>query len=191
MSAAGAAVIWAAALGLASAVSTQPAERSRRERLPGERPPPAFAPQWDAFVGRWRGEGDGLPWHGVGGAAIFAYELDGRVLTRRSVVDYPGEAGREGVHHEDLIQVYPAPGGIDAEAMYYDNEGHVIHYAATWTSDARTLVLQSLSEEDAPRYRQTWRFEDDDTLRLDFDVAGPGSAEFTHCASGTLRRIGH
>jgi hypothetical protein len=158
---------------------------------PAERAPTVFAPVWDGLVGRWLGEGDTKDARGVQGAASFAYELDGRVLTRRNVADYPPANGRAGLHHEDLMTIYPAPDGLHAEAMYYDNEGHVIHYAATWASDGRSVVLLSFPEENAPRFRLTWRFIGLDRLATDFDVAAPGSADFKRYAGGVLVRAGH
>lgn len=165
-----------------------PAPLSRAERAPV-----VFAPVWDALVGRWLGQGDVADGGkgGLVGAASFEYELDGRVMTRRNVADYPAVDGHAGLHHEDLMTIYPAPDGLHAEAMYYDNEGHVIHYAATWASDGRSLVMLSFPEDGAPRYRLTWRFVGFDRLALTFDVAAPGTVEFSSYAAGLLQRAGH
>jgi len=152
-----------------------------------ERAPTVFAPAWDALVGRWIGIDDGRPGT-ASGATSFEYELDGRVLTRRNVVDYPGSNGRAGVHHEDLMTIHPAPDGRDAEAMYYDNEGHVIHYAATWSSDEHVLVMLSLPDAGAPRFKLTFTFEQFDRLAVVFEIAPPGSVEFRRYVGGTMRR---
>jgi hypothetical protein len=196
-------VLQALAVGLACSATAQADDR----RVPhtdehpaplsaAERPPVVFAPVWDALIGRWLGQGgtasaDGTGVAGVTGAASFDYELDGRVLVRRNVADYPTAKGRPGLHHEDLMTIYPAPDGLHAEAMYYDNEGHVIHYAATWASDGRSLVLLSFPEDGAPRYRLTWTFAAFDKLSLTFDIAPAGTADFSSYAGGTLQRAGH
>ena len=89
------------------------------------------------------------------------------------------------------MTIYPAPDGLHAEAMYFDNEGHVIHYAATWASDGRSLVMLSFPEDGAPRYRLTWSFAGLDKLALKFDIAPPGSTAFASYAGGVLQRAGH
>jgi hypothetical protein len=190
------AMLCAAALGLAVATGARAQVYNDEHPAPlsaAERPPVVFAPVWDSLVGRWLGQGDAAsPAEGaVTGAASFAYDLDGRVLVRRNVADYPATKGHAGLHHEDLMTIYPAPDGLHAEAMYYDNEGHVIHYAATWASDGRSLVMLSFPEDGAPRYRLTWRFAGLDKLALTFDVAPPGSTAFASYAGGVLQRAGH
>src|SRR5262249_47639053 len=109
---------------LACCAAAQAADAPSAPLAPAARAPTAFAPVWDALVGRWLGDGGTQDANGVKGATSFAYELDGRVLTRRNVADYPPAGGRAGRHHEDLMTIYPAPDGQHAEAMYYDNEGH-------------------------------------------------------------------
>jgi hypothetical protein len=190
-------LLWAAALGLVAAMGAH-AAGAPAPLTAAERPPVVFAPEWDALIGRWLGQGEAGAANGtapgpreLAGAASFGYELDGRVMTRRNVADYPPANGRAGRHHEDLMTIYPAPDGRNAEAMYYDNEGHVIHYAATWASDGRSLVMLSFPAEGEPRYRLTWRFVGFDRLVLTFDVAPPGSVEFASYAGGLMRRAGH
>ena len=190
------AMLCAAALGLVAAPCARAQVYNDEHPAPlsrAERPPVVFAPVWDSLVGRWLGQGDAASPDkgGVTGAASFAYDLDGRVLVRRNVADYPATKGHAGLHHEDLMTIYPAPDGLHAEAMYFDNEGHVIHYAATWASDGRSLVMLSFPEDGAPRYRLTWSFVGLDKLALKFDVAPPGSTAFASYAGGVLQRAGH
>jgi len=176
---------------LACCAAAHAADAPSAPLTPAERAPTAFAPVWDALVGRWLGDGGTQDASGVKGATSFAYELDGRVLTRRNVADYPPAGGHAGRHHEDLMTIYPAPDGQHAEAMYYDNEGHVIHYAATWASDGRSLVMLSFPEDGAPRFRLTYRFVGLDRLAIDFDVAPPGTVDFKGYAGGVLARAVH
>jgi hypothetical protein len=161
---------------------------------PPDHAPTVFAPAWDALVGRWLGAADAdaprdapVP---SSGAATFDYELDGRVLTRRHVTDLPAAHGRPALHHEDLMTIYPAPDGRNAEAMYYDSEGHVVHYAATWSTDERTLVFLAFPEEGTPRLKLTWHFDDVDTLAQVVEVAPPGGVVFRRFDGGTLHRVG-
>lgn len=156
-----------------------------------DHPPTVFAPPWDALVGRWEGviADRGAP-EGVAAreTATIGYELDGRVLTLRQVSDVPAMQGRPPLHHEELMEIYPAPDGRNAEAMDFDSEGHVVHYAATWSSDERTVVFLSFPEDRAPRMKLTWQFVDADTLERRVEVAPNGSVAFKGYPAGVLRR---
>lgn len=162
----------------------------------GGTPPPApgntadtggLGGPWSALVGTWSGEGEGQPGSG-GGTSTFAYELDGHVLVRRSSSDYPASAGRPAVHHEDLMVVYPSPGGGAAHAIYFDNEGHVIEYQASWSEEGRLLSFESAARPGAPTFRLTYRVLAPDRLAVSFEIAPPGSATFKPYVAGALRR---
>lgn len=158
-----------------------------------ERAPTVFAPAWDALVGRWVDEPPATPRHSTDppaaeGRATIDYDLDGRVLVRRRTTDIPAMNGRPPLHHEEVMTIYPAPDGRNAEAMAFDNEGHVTHFAATWSSDERTLVLLSFPEERAPRVKLTWRFEDPDTLVQEIEAAPAGSVAFKRYDAGVAKR---
>jgi hypothetical protein len=169
-----ASVLWAAALGLEKAI--------RADSCGGETAASGFAPEWDALVGRWFG--DGAP--GIFASATFRYELGGRVLTRRGIA----RDAATGARHEDLMTIYPAADGRDAEAMYHDRDGHVIHYAATWSRDGRSLVMLSVPEPGSPRYRLTWRLADADTLATSLQIAAPDTEGFADHSGGILMRTG-
>ncbi len=149
---------------------------------PAEHPPTVFAPAWDALVGRWAGEGPD-------GVATIGYELDGRILVRRHVADLPAGGGRPSSHHEDLMTIYPAPDGRNAEAMYFDSESHVVRYAATWSSDERTVVFLSFPEEGTPRLRLTWHFDEPGVLSQVIEAAPAGGVQFRRFEAGTLKRV--
>ena len=114
--------------------------------------PPAASPLEPLrfLVGTWRGEGSGTPGQGSG-TATFAFELDGRVLVRRSLSDYPAAAGRPATVHEDLMVIHPAPGGHGLQAIDFDNEGHVIRYGVTLVSGKSAAVFESEPSEKGPR----------------------------------------
>ena len=100
---------------------------------------------------------------GVGSAAkvtgtyTFAKELKDHVLARHSTV--AGCAGPEGFdcEHGDLLYIFEEKPGQPLKAIYFDNEGHVIHYALS-TPDATTAIL--LSEPGlGPRFRLVYHLE--------------------------------
>lgn len=184
---AAAALLWAAALRLASDVARHsgaaPASAS------AGRASNDFAPEWDALIGRWLGEE-----RAAGGAAgewsaTFEYELDGTVLTHRTHGGLALESsGRATPARETLMTFFPQAGGRAAEAVRYDNAGQVLRVEATWSVDGRGLEMTSQPEAGEARWRWTWRLQDADTLDTRLERASPGGADFAMQAHGTLRR---
>jgi hypothetical protein len=148
-----------------------------------------WGPRWSGLAGTWSGEGQGQPGQG-GGTFTFRFELDRKILVRRSQADYPESNGRPAVHHEDLIVIYPEGGGPGTRAIYFDNEGHVIEYKASWSGDGQTLTFVSAARADAPTFRLAYRATAADTMTVGFEMAPPGSSTFKPYVSGTVRRTG-
>lgn len=114
------------------------------------------------------------------GASTFKLELDGRIFVRRNFAEYPAAEGRPASRHEDLMVFSPGP---PLSAVYWDNEGHTIHYNVTASSDRLELV----STDAGPRYRLTYRRTAADRTTLTFEVAPPGQP-FKPYISASLRR---
>jgi hypothetical protein len=123
-------------------------------------------------MGEWVGEGTGAPGEGTGGFT-FRLELQGRVLVRRNHADYPATKDRPDFSHEDLMVVYPSADGGATRAVYFDSEGHVIHYAATVSEPAKTWTFLSELEPSAPRYRLTYEEKSEGKLLIRFEIAPP------------------
>lgn len=172
-----------ATLALLSLLAAPPSPAANAEAARAEVP---FGPAWQALVGAWTGEGDGSPGAGAGSAS-FRFELEGRVLVRRSTSDYPAAEGRPAVHHEDLL-VFHSPAGGTASADYWDNEGHVIRYAATWSADGKVLTLVSDGAGGGPRYRLVYGFPVPNRATVSFEVAPPGSDTFRKYVSGAMTK---
>jgi hypothetical protein len=66
----------------------------------------------------------------AGGTYTFAKELNGHVLARHS----------SAANHADLLYIYPE--GAALRAIFFDNEGHTIHYTVS-TPDPHTAVFLS------------------------------------------------
>jgi len=150
--------------------------------------PAPFGPSWNALVGEWRGEGKGSPGEGSG-VASFRFELEGHVLVRRNVADYPAAGSKPAVHHEDLMVVYPGASPAEARAIYFDNESRVIEYTASWSADGRTLTFVSSASAPGPRFRLVYKVLGPDRISVDFDIAPPGAAEFKTYVSGVTVRV--
>jgi hypothetical protein len=148
--------------------------------------PPALEPL--AFLlGEWAADGGGTP-GAASGTARFAQALQGTVIVRTSYAEYSATAERPATRHDDLMVIFAAAGG-GAQADYYDNEGHVIHYAV----DApRPRGARFLSEPrpGAPRFRLTYTLDADGVLRGEFAIAAPGKPdEFAPYLTWTSHRV--
>lgn len=79
-----------------------------------------------SLVGEWQGVGTGAPGEATGGFTL-SFDLQKRVLVRRSRADYPATPQRPAFSHEDLTIIYREEPSGAVRAAYNDNEGHVIH----------------------------------------------------------------
>src|SRR5262245_7108560 len=111
------------------------------------------------LLGDWRAEGGGTPGAAAGDFG-FAVGLQGRIVTRTSFASYPASADKPAYRHDDFMVIYALEGALRAD--YYDNEGHVIRYAGSATSQA--LVLTSEPSSGAPRFRLSYRLVSDAKL---------------------------
>jgi len=135
--------------------------------------PAAAKPDWaplSFLVGEWVATGTGS------GEFSLQPDLQGNVLVRKNTATTP--TGR----HEDLMVIYSEPPGLSA--IYFDNEGHVIHYRVTTAENQAVLTSE---EGPGPRFRLTYRKNPDGTVRTVFEIAPPGGAFKTYL-EGTVRR---
>jgi hypothetical protein len=148
---------------------------------------------WSAFrflLGEWVGDGDGAPGKGSGGFAL-APELGGKILVRKNRAEYPAANGRPASVHEDLMVIEPPGKDATARATYWDNEGHVIHYAVTSSDGGRGLVFLSEVTPGQPRFRLTYRAGQKDAVSLKFEIAPPDKADaFRTYIDATCHRKG-
>jgi len=141
--------------------------------------------RWQFLIGDWVGEGGGEPGQG-GGAFSFHPDLEGRVLVRKNRADYPATKDRPAYHHEDLMVIYPE--GSTARAVYFDNEGHVIHYATEFPGEG-TVVFVSDARSAEPRFRLTYTKLGPDKAGIRFEIAPPGKpAAFARYIEATAHR---
>src|SRR5262245_48559553 len=77
---------------------------------------------WKFLIGTWKASGGGSPGEGKGSFS-FTFDLQNRILVRRSHTDYPETAGRPAFAHDDLMVIYTDDANRKFRADYYDNEG--------------------------------------------------------------------
>jgi hypothetical protein len=149
---------------------------------------PADWSAWKFLLGDWTaGEGGGQPGQASGGGFSFTFDLQSRVLIRRSFSEFPATKDSPAFRHDDLMIVYQDADGKATRAIYWDNEGHIIQYKVAFSDGGRTVTFLSDEAAPGPRYRFIYRRQKDDSLTLEFDIAPPGR-EFTKYVEGTARR---
>jgi hypothetical protein len=134
---------------------------------------------WATFeylLGDWVGEGGGQPGQGAGEFS-FHPDLQNRILVRKNYAAYPPTKDRPGFRHDDLMVVYRVSNNAPPRAIYFDSEGHVIHYSITASPDMKTIQFVSEVLPSSPRYRLTYARTGSDFLTLKFEIAPPGKPD--------------
>lgn len=137
------------------------------------------AKAWASFeylLGDWVGEGGGQPGQGTGGFT-FLPDLQNHILVRKNHAAYPATKDRPAFTHDDLMVVYRDSDHAPPRAVYFDSEGHVIHYSVTASADHKTIEFVSEALPSSPRYRLTYFVTGGDALTLKFEIAPPGKPD--------------
>jgi hypothetical protein len=151
--------------------------------LHGQKPANVWAPI-EFLLGDWVGEGDGGPGQGSGEFSFYK-DLDGKVAVRKNFAEYPATKDRPALRHDDLMIVYPDSGTL--RAIYFDNDGYVIHYAVQGTKDSAVFLSDALPS--AQRFRLTYERTSADAVSLKFEIAPPGKPDaFTTYIQARVRR---
>jgi hypothetical protein len=111
------------------------------------------------------------------GTYTFGRELGGHVLARRSTSDVAckGPATFD-CEHGDILYVYEEAPGQPLKAIYFDNEGHVIHYDVT-TPTPTSVIFLSEPGRPGPQFRLTYEMKDS-LLLGKFQSRMPGQTEW-------------
>jgi hypothetical protein len=140
--------------------------------------------QWNALrflEGTWdaktQGETSGV---NATGTYSFRKELGGHILARHSTA-----AGCKGpadfdCEHGDLLYIYQEmqdTPGQPLKAIYFDNEGHVIHYNVSTPTPA-SAVFTSDPSVPGPRFRLAYELKGA-VMSGKFQMLMPGKAEWT------------
>jgi hypothetical protein len=143
-------------------------------------------PELRFLIGDWVGEGKA----GQGtGEFSLAPDLQGKVLVRRGQADLPAAGQRPAGHHEDLMVIHRDGADGPIKAVYFDNEGHVIHYSATISKEGQVVTFVSEAAASEPRFRLTYTKGKEDTVAVKLEIAPPGKPDgFQTHVEGTARR---
>lgn len=144
---------------------------------------PAPAEQSDAFAslaflrGTWEAKATRPDGVAVKGTYSFATDLKGTVLARHdlSQTSCHGPANFD-CQHGDLLYVFrDAPGGA-LKAIYFDDEGHVIHYLVTAPSSTSAEFLSDGSQP-GPQFRLAYELKGA-VMTGRFQMRMPGQSEW-------------
>jgi hypothetical protein len=128
------------------------------------------------LVGAWNAEGHGEPGKGEGEFS-FRLELQGKILVRKNHLAFPATPQRPAFAHDDLLVVYHDVDTTPNRAIYFDSEGHVIHYTVAFSEKGKVLTFLSDASPQAPRQRLTYVQNGDGTVKVKFEIAPPGKPE--------------
>jgi len=151
---------------------------------------PADWSAWSFLLGEWVSTGGGgAPGQAIAGGFSFAFDLQKRILVRRSFSEFPATDDMPALRHDDLLIVFQDETGKGTRAVYFDNEGHVIHYTVAFSDGGGTVTFVSDAAAPGPRFRFIYRKQGDGAVALQFDIAPPGKPEaFAKYVEGTARR---
>jgi hypothetical protein len=107
----------------------------------------------------------------------FRLELNDHILARHSRSGAYAAPDDFHCQHNDLLYIFPAPSGQAFQAIYFDNEGHVIHYDVS-TPKPGSVVLLSDPAQPGPQYRLSYTLLGG-VMSGQFELKMPGQADFT------------
>jgi hypothetical protein len=148
--------------------------------LRAQNPAPPETDAWQSLSfleGTWEaktGSGSGIT---SAGTYSFRPELGGHILARHSITagGCKGPATFD-CDHGDLLYIYRDAPGQPLRAIYFDNEGHVIHYEVS-TPSANSAVLLSDGSQPGPQFRLVYELKDS-IMSGKFQVKMPGQTEW-------------
>jgi hypothetical protein len=127
--------------------------------------------KWSWLTGDWVGEGTGQPGTG-GGTFSFQFDLNNKILVRKSHSEYPASDNKPKVIHDDLMIIYPDLKGNPGKAIYFDNEGHTINYSITYSE--KSVILLSEKSTNAPIFRLTYTLLENGIVNTKFEMSQDG-----------------
>ncbi len=128
------------------------------------------------LIGTWDAKTEGASAAAATGAYSFRSELKDHVLARHS-----SSAGCKGpvdfdCDHSDILYIYQDAPAQAYQAIYFDNEGHTIHYDVSSPAPNTAIFLSSPSQP-GPEYRLAYELKGS-IMSGKFQMRLPGQTEF-------------
>ena len=129
------------------------------------------------LIGTWEAHTQGGS-AGAAGAGTYTFqpELRNHVLARHSSSEKCKGPEEFDCEHSDLLYIYRDAPGQSYKAIYFDNEGHVIHYEVSVPAST-TAVLLSEHSRPGPQFRLIYELKGT-TMYGKFQMRAPGQTEF-------------
>lgn len=163
------------------AQTTPPAQTPAQAPAPAPAKSPAKPDPWAGLrflLGSWEAKTTGGMAQAQASAGYaFRLELRDHLLARHSRTGACTATDDFDCQHSDLLYIYPAAAGQAFEAIYFDNEGHVIHYGIT-TPKPGTVVFLSDPAQPGQQYRLSYTFMDG-VMSGQFEMKMPAQTDFT------------
>ena len=112
----------------------------------------------------------------VSGTYFFRRELGGHVLARHSNTAACKGPSDFDCDHGDLLYVYSDGEGQPLKAIYFDNEGHVIHYDVSAPTPTKAVFLSSAATP-GPRFQLIYELRGN-IMSGKFQMQLPGQPEW-------------
>jgi hypothetical protein len=132
--------------------------------------------KWNYLIGTWKGVGEGKPGEGEG-YFTFEKDLDSKILIRKSHSVYPASNNKPQTIHDDIMIIYLDSKLKPFNAIYFDNENHVINYTINYDDVNSGIEFISEPVDNSPRFRLTYIKVDDNYLKIKFEFAPPDKPE--------------
>lgn len=128
------------------------------------------------LVGAWEAKTVNNPAVAANGSYTFKTELNGHILARHSYSGNCNGPADFNCEHGDLLYIYADAPGQPLRAIYFDNEGHVIHYSV---SEPTTTSAEFLSDatQPGPRFRLFYELKGT-VMSGKFQIRMPGQQEW-------------
>lgn len=141
---------------------------------------PAKSDPWAGLrfmIGSWEAKTTGgMAQAQAAGSYSFRLELRDHILARHSATGACNSEDQIDCRHNDLLYIYFEGAGPALKAIYFDNEGHVIHYEVSIPKPG-TVVLLSDGAQPGPQYRLSYELADG-VMTGKFELKMPGQSEF-------------
>jgi hypothetical protein len=112
----------------------------------------------------------------LSGRYSFVPELGGHVLVRHSTSDAGCKAPADfDCKHGDLLYVFQDFPGAPLKAIYFDNEGHVIHYDVTTPTPTSVVFLSATGQ--GPQFKLNYELKAG-VMTGKFQMLPPGQTEW-------------
>jgi hypothetical protein len=124
------------------------------------------------LIGDWIGGGSGQPGQGAGSFS-FKQDLQNHIIVRRAHSEYPPTKDKPAIIHDDLLIIY----ANQSKAIYFDNEGHVIHYDLTTDPKTKNATFLSTDPAPLPLFKLTYTQSSADQITITFEISPTGKTQ--------------